>query len=79
MEIIVFSTKNCGYCAKQKEFLNEHNIKFEERDIHEDEKYYNEFKKLGGLGTPFTIKKVSGEIVSTIMGFDEKQLLKKLA
>ncbi|MED3855180.1 glutaredoxin family protein [Priestia megaterium] len=78
MEIIVFSTKNCGYCARQKEFLIKHNIKFEERDIHEDEEHYSEFKELGGLGTPFTIKKVSGEIVSKIMGFNEKQLLKSL-
>ncbi|NNU94552.1 glutaredoxin family protein [Geobacillus sp. NFOSA3] len=52
MEIVVYSTKNCIYCKKQKEFLMGQGIEFEERDIHENEEYFREFKALGGYGTP---------------------------
>lgn len=78
MEVIVYSMENCGFCTKQKEFLEKYGIDFEIRDINKNEEYYKEFKELGGLGTPFTIKKVSGEIEAKIMGFNEKKLLKAL-
>ncbi|BDG47344.1 MULTISPECIES: glutaredoxin family protein [Parageobacillus] len=78
MEVIVYSTKNCIYCKKQKEFLTEKGIEFEERDIHENEEYFREFKALGGYGTPFTIKKENGIIVSKIMGFNREKLLDEL-
>lgn len=78
VEIIVYSTSNCGYCKKQKEFLAEKGIEFEERDIHENEEYFQEFKDLGGYGTPFTIKKENGTVTSKIMGFNRKKLLDEL-
>ncbi|MFB5167164.1 MULTISPECIES: glutaredoxin family protein [Parageobacillus] len=78
MEIVVYSTKNCIYCKKQKEFLMGQGIEFEERDIHENEEYFREFKALGGYGTPFTIKKENGIIVSKITGFNREKLLAEL-
>lgn len=78
MEVIVYTTKNCTYCKKQKEFLTKKGIEFEERDIHENEKYFQEFKDLGGYGTPFTIKKENGTIVSKILGFNQEKLLDEL-
>jgi glutaredoxin len=78
MEVIVYSMKNCKFCKEQKEFLAEKGIEFEERDIHENEEYFQEFKELGGYGTPFTIKKENGIIVSKIMGFNQEKLLDEL-
>ncbi|MBA2871546.1 glutaredoxin [Anoxybacillus calidus] len=78
MEVIVYSVKNCKYCKEQKEFLTEKGIEFEERDIYENEEYFQEFKELGGYGTPFTIKKENGIIVSKIRGFNQEKLLDEL-
>lgn len=78
MEIIVYSQSHCGYCVKQKEFLIENRIEFEERDINQNKEYFDEFKSLGGFGTPFTVKKENGEIVSKISGFIKDKLLKEL-
>jgi glutaredoxin-like protein NrdH len=78
MEIIMYSTKHCIYCKKQKDFLLEKGISFEERDIHENEEFFQEFKELGGSGTPFTIIKENGNIVSKILGFNQEKLLDKL-
>ncbi|BBW98441.1 glutaredoxin family protein [Geobacillus icigianus] len=74
MEIIVYSTKHCIYCKKQKQFLLGKGMAFEERDIHENEEFFQEFKELGGYGTPFTIIKENGNIVSKILGFNQKKL-----
>ena len=78
MEIIMYSTKHCIYCKKQKDFLSEKGIAFEERDIHENEEFFQEFKDLGGYGTPVTIIKENGNIVSKILGFNQNKLLEKL-
>lgn len=74
MEIIVYSSKSCGYCSRQKDFLNENGIVFEERDVNTNKHHYDEFKALGGLGVPHTIIKESGETVAVISGFDKQKL-----
>lgn len=56
----------------------EKGIVFEERDIHENEAFFHEFKELGGQGTPFTIIKENGNIVSKILGFNQKKLVDEL-
>ncbi|MER2006396.1 MAG: glutaredoxin family protein [Psychrobacillus sp.] len=74
MEIIVYSSKSCGYCSNQKDFLNKNGIVFEERDVNSNEQYLQEFEALGGVGVPFTLLKESGETVAVISGFDKQKL-----
>ncbi|MEB2301547.1 glutaredoxin family protein [Lysinibacillus xylanilyticus] len=78
MEVVVYSSKGCGFCTKQKEFLTEKGIAFEERDIDTNAQHFQEFKELKGAGVPFTIVKEAGEIVSTITGFKREKLSKIL-
>lgn len=78
MKVIVYSSGGCGFCIKQKEFLIEKGIPFEERDINTNDQYYQEFKELAGRGVPFTIVKEAGEIVSTVTGFNREELSKVL-
>ncbi|CAM4186661.1 glutaredoxin [Bacillus manliponensis] len=78
MEVIVYSAKSCSYCERQKEFLLAKGIYFKEVDIRESEQNFNEFKSLGGTGTPFTVKRVDGQVVSKILGFDKEKLLEEL-
>lgn len=78
MEVVVYSSMGCGFCTKQKEFLKEKGIPFEERDINKNAQYYKEFKELGGAGVPFTVVKEASEIVSKVTGFNREFLSKLL-
>lgn len=77
MQVIVYASKQCGFCIKQKEFLLENGISFEERDI-KKQIFFNEFKELGGFGTPFTVVKKDEEIISKVHGFNKDELSKIL-
>ena len=70
----VYSTPMCPYCVTLKEFLQEHNIEFEEIDVSKDEKARDEMiKKSGRLEAP--ILEIDGEIV---VGFDRAKIVKLL-
>ena len=36
-KVIVYSTEACPWCHRVKDFLNENNIEFENKDVGEDE------------------------------------------
>ena len=73
-QVKVYSTPQCPWCSKTKEFLNENNVKFEEVDVSSDQKAAQEmFKKSGQMGVPVT--EVNGEI---IVGFDKPKFKKAL-
>lgn len=78
MEIIVFSAKGCIFCDRQKDFMEEKGLKFEEIDVSADEEGFKEFLELGGTGTPLTVVKQNGGVVSKILGFNEKKLIQEL-
>lgn len=79
MRVTVYTMQHCGYCTKQKTFLKENGIDFIEKDIHSSKENYDEFVKLGGLGTPLTIISESENIISKIAGFKKEKLLEELA
>lgn len=78
-KIIVYSTKSCPWCVKAKEFLKENNVKFEEKDVGEDEKARDEMlEKSGQMGVPvIEIQEEEKEPVM-IVGFDQEALKKAL-
>ena len=66
----LFVTPACPYCFTLKEFLKEHNIKFEEVDVSQDEKAREEMiKKSGKMEAP--IIEIDGQIV---VGFDKEKI-----
>lgn len=70
MKVIVYSTKICPWCTKVKDFLKQHNVEFEEKDVGEDmaaQKHMIE--KSGQMGVP--VIEIDGQIV---VGFDEQKL-----
>lgn len=70
----LFVTPSCPYCFTLKEFLKEHNIKFKEIDVSQDEKVKDELiKKTGKMEVP--IVEIEGEI---IVGFDKEKICKLL-
>lgn len=69
-KVTVYSTPGCPWCVRVKEFLKEHNIKFDEIDVSRDRKKAMEMvEKSGQMGVP--VISIDGEIV---VGFDEERL-----
>ena len=74
MKIRIFSTSSCVYCVTLKTFLEEHNIKFEEIDVSNNEKAQKEMiEKSGQMGVP--VIEIDGQIV---VGFDKEKISKLL-
>lgn len=73
-EVKVYSTPNCLWCKKAKEWLKEHNIPYIEYDVASDLKARNEMiEKSGQLGVPVII--IDSKV---IVGFDEEGMKKAL-
>lgn len=74
MKIKVYSTQQCPWCSKLKDWLKENKIAFKDIDVAKDEKAAQEMiKKSGQMGVPVT--DIDGNIV---VGFDVAALKKIL-
>lgn len=72
--VIVYSTTNCSWCVKLKDFLKQNNVEFEERNAEENPRYAVELQeKSGGLAVPVT--DVEGTI---IIGYNVPKLKEAL-
>ena len=72
--IKVYSTPYCPYCVTLKEFLKQHNFKFEDVDVSQDKQAQEEMiKRSGQMGVP--VVDIDGEIV---VGFDKEKICKLL-
>lgn len=66
-KIKVYSTQQCVWCVKLKDFLKQKNIEFEERDVSTDRDASKEMmEKSGQAGVP--VIDINGKI---IVGFDK--------
>ena len=73
-KVKIFLTPACPYCFTLKEFLKEHNIKFEEIDVSKNKETREEMiKKSGQLEVP--VVEIDGQI---IVGFDKEKICKSL-
>lgn len=55
LQIIVYTTSWCGYCARLRDDLNQAEIPFEERDIEKSDAAREAYDKLGLRGVPITV------------------------
>jgi glutaredoxin 3 len=73
-KVKVYSTKFCPYCVTLKQFLEKHNVEFEEIDVSENKEAQEEMiEKSGQMGVP--VAEIDGEI---IIGFDRGKISKLL-
>ena len=73
-KVKVYSTPSCPYCFTLKEFLKEHNIKFEDIDVSQNKAELDEMiEKSGQMGVP--VVNIDGQIV---IGFDKEKIVKLL-
>ena len=72
--VLIYTTTECPWCKKTKEFFKENNVKYTEKNVQEDEKARNEMlEKSGQLGVP--VVDINGSI---IVGFDKNALKQAL-
>ncbi len=72
--IEVYTSPTCHHCKTLKEYLEKHNIEYDERVVSGDEKLTNELvERSGQIGVPVTF--VGDDV---IVGFDEEKLAKAL-
>jgi len=69
-KVTIYTTPTCVYCKGAKEFFQEHNVSYEEKNVAVDEQAREDMvQKSGQLGVP--VIDVNGEIV---IGFDKGKL-----
>jgi len=77
-KVVIYTQKTCGPCQEEKFWLQQNGISFEDRDIRENEQYFNEAINLGASMTPVTlIENEQGE-QTVIHGFDKEKLKEAL-
>lgn len=70
----VYSTENCSWCHRLKDFLRENKIEFEDIDVGKDRKAAEEMvEKSGQMGVP--VSDIDGKI---IVGFNVPEIKKAL-
>ena len=68
--VTIYTTPTCVYCKMTKEFFNEHNVQYTEKDVAGDAVAREEMvQKSGQMGVP--VVDIDGELV---VGFDKERL-----
>ena len=67
--VVVYTSNTCPYCNMAKEYLQDKNVEFEEKNIQEDNVARDELMKMGHLGVPVILV---GE--EEVVGFDQNKL-----
>ncbi|MFH1354335.1 MAG: glutaredoxin domain-containing protein [bacterium] len=72
--VTIYTTKTCGFCKAEKDFLDEHNIQYSTIDVGVDQARAREMiERSGQMGVPVTTIK-DGEEEELIVGFDKGRL-----
>ncbi len=75
----LFTTSTCPYCKMEEEFLSSKGVKFEVELVDHDIAKAQELMKLSGqLGVPFTVITQENGKETTILGFDQVELVRQL-
>ena len=69
--VIVYSIDDCPWCQKVKRYLDSKQVEYEERNIDNDEQYYNECVKISG-DSMVPVTTIDGE--EYVVGFDKAKL-----
>lgn len=71
--VIIYTQESCVKCQSEKQWLNHHNVEYQERDIRKNPAYMEEVRKLGAAATPVTVIRIN-EKEEVVMGYDEERL-----
>jgi len=74
IKVIVYTQPTCPPCHEEKNWLTEHGIAFEERNIRANDAYFSEAINLGAHSTPVTLIEKNDSERKVIHGFDKDAL-----
>ena len=60
-DVSLYSTRWCSYCDKARSLLQQANIPFQEYDIEQSARAYQNYQQIGGRGVP--VIKIGSEVV----------------
>lgn len=69
IDVVMYATKTCGYCARARSFFNQRGIRWQEIDIESSQAAREEFKRKGGQGVPLFF--INGQ---RVRGFSEERM-----
>lgn len=69
-DITVYTSNGCQYCHAIKDYFDEKNVQYTEKNISEDVEARKELMQKGHMGVPVTV--VDGE--TEIVGFDQARI-----
>lgn len=67
--IVVYISKGCPYCDKVIAHLEEHDARFQVKNVSENDDAFKEWKSINPMGTPLIVK---GE--RQVLGFSAEKL-----
>lgn len=67
--VVIYTSNTCGYCHLAKDYLNENNIEYTEKNVSSDPQARKELMNQGFMGVPVIF--VDEEVVQ---GFDKDRL-----
>ena len=67
--VVIYSSNTCGYCTMAKEYFNENNVEYTEKNVSTDLEARKELMSKGFMGVPVIY--VEDEV---IQGFDKSKL-----
>ena len=70
VQVIMYGTSWCGFCAKTRTLLDEHDISYFEYDIENSREGYDQYIDLGGRGVP--VLQIGGKVVK---GYNPSRIL----
>jgi len=74
-EVVIYSTPTCPYCKKTKDWLAEHNIKFKDINVAEDQEAAKKMvEESGQMSVPVWKIIENGETKRVVVGFDVNAL-----
>lgn len=53
--VVMYATQACGYCIKAREHFRARGVAWDERDVQTSAQAAQEFRALGGKGTPLIV------------------------
>ena len=71
VQVIMYGTSWCGFCAKTRALLEKHDITYFEYDIENSREGYKQYIDLGGRGVP--VLQIGGKVVK---GYNPSRILK---
>ncbi|HSN66308.1 MAG TPA: glutaredoxin family protein [Fusibacter sp.] len=67
--VVIYSSNTCGYCTMAKEYFNENNVEYTEKNVSTDLEARKDLMSKGFMGVPVIY--VEDEV---IQGFDKAKL-----